>query len=163
MDLSKTIIAFIILFITSFSAQSQDDNKLYMKSSFWGNKFFKGDTIISVNQVLYEMAPNESVYTLMKSAKTDFVFAQILGATGGIMLGWEVGTAIGGGDPNWAIAGVGGGLIGISIPISINFRKKANAAILEHNKLIAASNKPSYKPAYNLGFDGKNIKFLYRF
>ena len=150
----------LLSFGIHFEGQAQEENKLYLKSNFFGNKFYKGDTIISVNQVLYEMSPNESVYNLMKSAKTDFVFAQILGATGGILLGWEIGTAIGGGDPNWVIAGVGAAAITVSIPISVNFRKKANSAIIKHNNLITGSIK---KPTYHVGFNGRSLKLQYRF
>ena len=33
-------------------------------------------------------------------------------------VGHSIGTAIGGGDPEWALAGVGAGLIAVAIPIS---------------------------------------------
>lgn len=155
---------FLILFLSIlFNAHSQNENKLRLQSSFFGNKFFKGDTIISVNQVLYEMRSNESVYNLMKSAKKDFVIAQILGATGGILVGWQLGTAVAGGEPNWVMAGVGVGILAISIPISINFRNKARSAISEHNNLIVGSNKWGYKPVYKLGFMGNNLKLQIRF
>lgn len=122
------IIVTLTLFMFGFSMplQAQNTDMIYLKSNFWGNKFFKGDTIISVNQVLEEMAPNESVYNLMLNAKKDFVFAQILGATGGVLIGWPLGTALVGGDPNWAMAGIGVGIVAVSIPISINFKKKSN-------------------------------------
>lgn len=160
MKITKLILFLLLSVGVNFKGQAQDENKLHLKSNFFGNKFYKGDTIISVNQVLYEMAPNESVYNLMKSAKTDFVFAQILGATGGILLGWEVGTAIGGGDLNWVVAGVGAAAIAISIPVSINFRKKANSAIIKHNNLIAGANN---KPTYHVGFNGRGLRLQYRF
>jgi len=134
-----------------------------MQSNFFGNKFFKGDTIISVNQVLEEMASNESIYNLMKDAKTDFVFSQILGATGGFLVGWQLAAAVGSGEPNWALAGVGIGIIVISIPISINFKKKANEAINRYNRTITSSNSRNHKPMYNLGFGGNGLKFQVRF
>ncbi len=155
---------FILLFIgIFFSAQAQNENKLRLQSNFFSNKFFKGDTIISVNQVLYEMSPNESVYNLMKKAKTDFVFAQLLGATGGILIGWPLGSALAGGQPNWALAGVGVGILAVSIPISINFRKKAGSAITQHNSLLTGSNKWNYKPNYYVGFTGRGVQLRVRF
>ena len=155
---------FIIFFLGVFSnAQAQNETKLRLQSNFFSNKFFKGDTLISVNQVLYEMAPNESVYKLMKSAKKDFVFAQILGATGGILIGWPIGTAVAGGEPNWILAGVGAGILAISIPISINFKNKARSAIAKHNNLITGSNKSSYNTKPYLGFNGSALQFGIRF
>lgn len=117
MKLSKFFFLFTLCFAFYFSAHSQNTDSLRLQSNFFGNKFFKGDTIISVNQVLEEMASNESVYNLMKDAKTDFVFSQILGATGAFLVGWQLGAAVGSGEPNWALAGVGIVIIGVSIPI----------------------------------------------
>jgi hypothetical protein len=162
MNLLKYIILFSFIGI-AFSAQSQNVESLRLKSNFFGNKFYKGDSLISVNQVLYEMAPNESVYNLMLSAKKDFVFAQILGATGGVLVGWPLGTAVAGGDPNWTLAGIGVGIIAISIPISINFKNKALGAIAAHNKLMSGSNRWNHRPTYHLGFDGRSLKVQFRF
>jgi len=49
------------------------------------------------------------------------------------MVGWPVGTAIGGGDPNWAMAGIGAGLIVVTIPISQKFNKQAKQAVDIYN------------------------------
>lgn len=144
-----------------FNAQSQVENTLELKSNFWGNKFYKGDTIISINQVLYEMSTDETIYSLMLSAKKDNVFSQILGATGGLLIGIPVGTALVGGDPNWVLAGIGIGIIGITIPISINFKKKANEAILQHNNFIKSSAR--FHPTYKLGFGNNGLNFQIRF
>ncbi len=160
---------FIILFFTvlilgvSITAQSQNANELEMRSNFFGSKFYKGDTIMGINQVLEEMAPNEAVYNLMISAKKDNVFAQLLGAAGGFMIGWPVGTAIGGGEPNWTMAGIGAGLVAISIPISSNFKKKALSAIKQHNNLLTASNNRHLKPIYSVSFGGTSCKLKVRF
>jgi len=160
---------FIILFFAtlifgaSLNAQSQSTDKLEMRTNFFGSKFYKGDTIIGINQVLEEMATNEAVYNLMISAKKDNVFAQLLGAAGGLMLGFTLGTSLGGGEPNWTIGGIGAGLIAISIPISSNFKKKAHSAIEQHNSLLTASNNRYLKPIYSLGFGGTSLKFQIKF
>ena len=163
MKLANLLVLFILILVGNFSAHAQTDNSLYLKSNFWGNKFFKGDTIISVNQVLYEMSPNESTYNLMLSAKKDFVLAQILGATGGLFIGIPIGTALVGGEPNWILAGIGVGIIGITIPISMNFKKKANEAISLHNRRIKNSAQLECKPTYNLqlGSNGLNLQFRF--
>ena len=45
------------------------------------------------------------------------------------MVGWQIGAALGGGDPNWALAGIGAGLIVVYIPISQKFNKQAKTAV----------------------------------
>ncbi len=55
--------------------------------------------------------------------------AMIFSYAGVFMVGWPLGAAIGGGEPNWAMAGIGAGLIVVAIPISQNFNKKAKHAV----------------------------------
>jgi hypothetical protein len=47
------------------------------------------------------------------------VAAYILAYSGGFMVGYTLGTAIAGGDPNWGVAGIGAGLIVVAVPLSI--------------------------------------------
>ncbi len=152
---------FIIAISTDSKAQNADT--LYLKSNFWGNKFYKGDTIYSINGVLEELAVNEQPYNLMLSAKKDNTFAQIFGAAGGLLIGWPIGTAISGGEPKWYLAGIGAGLVAISIPISINFKKKANEALKNHNSLIRGSAKWNYKPKYLFGLSGNGLRLQIQF
>lgn len=158
-----------IIFLLAFNfgininAQSQVENTLELQSNFFGNKFYKGDTLIGINQVLDEMSSNEGTYNLMLSAKKDNVFAQILGATGGLLIGIPVGTALAGGDPKWALAGIGAGIIVVTIPISIKFKKKANKAILQHNNFIKNGAWLQNSPTYKLGFGSNGLNFQIRF
>jgi hypothetical protein len=57
----------------------------------------------------------------------------MLSCAGGFMVGWPIGTAIGGGDPEWAMAGIGAGLIVIAIPLSLKFNKQAKQAVDTYN------------------------------
>ena len=162
MKRARLLVLTLLLFGIQFGTFSQD--KLALKSNFWGNRFYKGDTLISVNQVLEEMAPNEANYNLMKSAKKDFVTVQLLGAAGGLLFGWPIGASIAGGDPNWTLVGVGAGILAVSIPISINFKKKATSAITKHNSLITtSSNNHNYKPCYRFCYTGNSAKIQFKF
>ncbi len=148
----------------SQASQAQTADTLYLHSTFWGNKFYKGDTIYGINGVLEELATNEQPYELMLSAKKDNVFAQLFGAAGGLLIGWPIGTAIGGGEPQWYLAGIGAGLTAISIPLSINFKKKANQALYKHNALLMEpSAKWNRKPTYHLGFSGNGLQLRIQF
>ncbi len=156
------ILGFFIM-LNSQTTQAQNADTLYLKSTFWGNKFYKGDTIYSINGVLEELAANEQPYNLMLKAKKDNTFAQIFGAAGGLLAGWTVGVILSGGEPKWYVAGIGAGLAIISIPLSINFKKKANQALQQHNSLITGSNKWNYKPVYHFGLSGNGLQLRIRF
>lgn len=157
------IILTVVLLGSNLESKAQQSDSLYLKSNFWGNKFFKGDTIYSINSVLEELAASEDPYNLMLNAKKDFVFAQILGATGGLLIGFPIGTSLTGGEPNWTMARIGVGIALISIPISINFKKKANQALREFNSSMVGKYNQKSNPHYSLGINGNGLNFLIRF
>ena len=50
------------------------------------------------------------------------------------MIGWPLGTALGGGDPQWGIAAAGVGVILLSIPLNVSFKKHAQNAFGIYNQ-----------------------------
>jgi hypothetical protein len=86
-----------------------------------------------MNQLVNTMKPNDQAYNQIKSAQSTYTMAMIFSCAGGFMVGWPLGTAIGGGEPNWAMAGIGAGLIVVAIPISQSFNKKAKQAVEIYN------------------------------
>ena len=62
------------------------------------------------------MKPNEQAYKLIKSAQSTYTWGKcIFSYAGGFMIGYPLGTALGGGEPNWAMANIGAGLKAASI------------------------------------------------
>lgn len=57
----------------------------------------------------------------------------IFSYAGGFMIGWPIGTAIGGGDPNWGIAAAGVGCVLLSIPLANGYKKNAKEAVSIYN------------------------------
>ena len=104
-----------------------------MKKVFGGYQFYQGDKRLNMNQLLNTMKPNEQAYKEIKSAQSTYAIATVFAGAGGFMVGWPIGTAIGGGDPNWTLAGIGAGLIVVSIPISQKFNKQAKKAVDTYN------------------------------
>jgi hypothetical protein len=66
------------------------------------------------------------------------------------LIGWPIGTLIGGGDPNWALAAAGAGLVIISIPIASGANKKMEKAINVFNQ--SQSSSQLLKRNFNLSF-----------
>lgn len=92
------------------------------------------------------MESNQEAYQLMKSAKSNYDLSMILGMAGGFMVGWPLGTSLGGGDPNWTLAAVGAGLIVISIPLSSKSIKTAKEAASKYNSGLQTISQRNYKP-----------------
>lgn len=137
----KKITAILTLLTISFSVafgQTSSDS-IVMQKVFGGYQFYQGAKRLNMNQLVRTMQPNEQAYKEIKKAQSTYTLATIISAAGGFMVGWPLGTAIGGGEPNWALAGIGAGLIIVSIPVSQNFNKQAKTAVETFNDGIKTS------------------------
>ncbi len=77
----------------------------------------------------------------MKKAKLNSDWASVFGLIGGVLVGWPIGTALGGGDPNWALAGAGAGFIAIAIPLSIGYKKNAIRGANTYNQNLSTASR----------------------
>ena len=59
--------------------------------------------------------------------------AAIFSSIGSGLIGFPLGVALGGGDPNWNVALVGTGLIAVSVPFVRSFKIKARNAVNMYN------------------------------
>lgn len=131
----KQIIIIISLLIVTcaFSFGQTPTDSISMKKAFGGYQFYQGKKRLNVNQLVNIMKPNGQAYNQIKSAQSTNTLATIIGGVGGFMVGWPIGAAVAGGKPNWTMAGIGVGLIVVSIPITKNFNKKAKQAVKTFN------------------------------
>ena len=60
--------------------------------------------------------------------------ATILSFIGGFMVGWPIGSALSGKEPNWAIAAAGGGFVLIAIPLNSAYKRHAREAVKIYNR-----------------------------
>lgn len=129
---------------TSISDYSQTSNDtIYSQKVFGGYRFWKKEKELKYSELLTIVKNNREAYKLIKSAQASNGFSVVLGGVGGFLVGYQLGTAIAGGEPNLAVGGVGIGLMGLSIPISINASKKARQGVAIYNKQIQ---ELSYSP-----------------
>ncbi|MEZ5070469.1 MAG: hypothetical protein R2751_05755 [Bacteroidales bacterium] len=128
MKKSFTLIALLVLGFCSTFGQSPVDS-LSMKKAFGGYQFFQGEQRLTMGQLVEAMKPNEQAYQEIKAAQSTYTMAMICSFAGGFMVGWPIGTALGGGDPNWTLAGIGAGLFVVSIPINQSAMKKTKLAV----------------------------------
>ena len=150
----RKIIAIITVFMfTSISINAQ---KIEMKKVWGGYQFTQSGKTVNVSQMQEIMKDNEEALDLITSAKTNQIWAMVLGTAGGGLIGFPIGTAIGGGDPEWILAGAGVALIAISIPIIEGFNKKAKSAVELYNAEFS-SNAYRFNPSFNFNIKGANV------
>jgi len=127
------IILTLLAVSMSFTFGQTASDSISMKKVFGGYQFYQGEKRLNMNQLVSMMKPNNQAYQQIKSAQSTYTLSTIIGGVGGFMVGWPIGTALGGGEPNWTMAGIGAGLIVVSIPISQSFNKKAKQAVETYN------------------------------
>ncbi len=160
----KRILTIWLLLIAGFSfafGQSSSDS-ITIKKGFGGNQYYQNDQVLKLPQMVKIMKLNEQASKEIKTAQSTYTLASILGGAGGFMLGWPIGTALGGGEPNWTMAGIGAGLLLVSIPINQKFNTQVKTAVDTFNGDLPTSSffdKSELKLAFtNNGF-GLSMRF----
>ena len=158
-------IAIIITLLTvaySFTYGQVSTDSITMKKVTGGYQFYQGDKILNMSQLVNTMKLNEEAYKQIKSAQSTYTLVSIIGGVGGFMIGWPIGTALAGGEPNWTMAGIGAGLVVVSIPISQGFNKKAKQAVDTFNGGLKTSSIWD-KSELKLSMTGNGIGLTFRF
>jgi hypothetical protein len=141
--MKKLIIVGSLLFVVTTSyAQRVNSGVLTMTDSilikkvFGGYQFYQGDRRLKIKQLVNTMKSSEQAYQMIKSARSTNTIATITGFAGGFMIGELLGTALGGRDLNWTIAGIGSGLTVVAILVSQKFNKQAKKAVNTYNSSL---------------------------
>ena len=154
----KTIILTLLITITTIA--TCNSQTIEMKKSMWGNKFSQDGKRLSISETMNIMKSNSKAFELMKKAKSNTTISSILGGVGGLFIGVPVGQSISGQKTNWILAGIGIGIAGIGLPISINATKQAEQSIeLYNSSLTLSKHKPEYKYIMNGNGIGITMSF----
>ncbi len=128
------ILISLLIMSLSFTFGQTTNDSITMKKIFGGYQFYQGGERLNMSQLVNTMQMNEKAYKEIKSAQSTYTLGMIVGFAGGFMVGWPLGSALGGGKPDWTIAGIGAGLIAVSIPISRKFNRQAKKAVNSYNR-----------------------------
>lgn len=131
--------------------------EIKMYKTFGGVRYEMDTLVLSPKQVLEVLKDNPIAFDQFKRAKVNYNVAGVLGFTGGVLIGFPIGTAIAGGDPEWGLAAGGVGLILASIPFNRAYKGRAFGAIELYNKKEMSRVKPTFH------FYGTQAKLVVRF
>ncbi|MBK6755307.1 MAG: hypothetical protein IPG69_17405 [Flavobacteriales bacterium] len=98
-----------------------------------GNKFLMHGTVLKPRQLLDVMSNDAAAYDHMRLAKRSNDYATAFGCVGGFLVGWPLGAAVAGGDPQWIMAGIGAGLIVVGITLNSSYKRHAATAVGTYN------------------------------
>lgn len=131
-----------------------------MTTSLAGSKFMREDIELSSKQVQQLLSVDETLSLQFKKSRKISTYSGISGFAGGLLVLLPVSTLMLGGDnPEWALAGAGAALLGVSFVLSKSSGKKAQEAIDQYN--LSYGNKTGMKSSIILSGQGIgiNIKF----
>ena len=100
----------------------------------------------------------------MRRARTYDVFAKMFAYSGGFLIGWPLGTAIAGGDANWTLLGIGGGLIVLGLPFVSGYvsNAKKGAKIYNEELRIEQNNRRSIEIGIGFVPTGLGVRIGFR-
>lgn len=115
----------LLLLVCSVSSSYAQTNNHIATNNF--NTFNATDILKA--EVSYDM-PRTTAYGSAPCMNGYIVGSYIFGFAGGALIGWPLGTAIAGGDPDWYLAGIGAGLAGVAIVFEVLGKKRCNGYAL---------------------------------
>lgn len=77
------------------------------------------------------------------------------------LIGWPLGAAIAGGDPNWTLAAIGGGLVVVAIPFSVAYTKNAKRAVELYNSGLANQDISCIDFQFGITGNGLGLKITF--
>jgi hypothetical protein len=149
--------ALITLIVNLFGQNASDSIQIKKRL---GPVFQQNGKTLTINQLMSITKSNPDAYAEMKIANKNYVASLFLQYPGGFLIGYPVGTAIGGGDPNWAMAAIGASLIVVAIPLISAYSKHATNSVNIYNKGLKVSPE---RPSLSLGFSANGIGLRVKF
>jgi hypothetical protein len=122
--------------------------------------FQQNGKTLTPTQLMSITKSNPDAYAEMKIANKNYVASLFFQIPGGFLIGYPIGTAIGGGDPNWTMAAIGAGLVIVAIPLISGYNKHATNGVNIYNKGLKVS--PIHS-SLSLGFSANGIGLRVKF
>jgi hypothetical protein len=157
----KRIILIWIFLMTIFSSYGQSKSDSIEIKKTLGTVFRQNGKNLTPRQLLDITQSNTEAYKEMKIAKSNYDVGSVFGFAGGFLIGWPLGTAIAGGQPNWALAGIGAGLIVVSIPFSTAYTKHAKNAVKLYNNGLKSTGFDNVDLTIGLTCNGIGVKVIF--
>ncbi|MCW5912037.1 MAG: hypothetical protein KIT62_13260 [Cyclobacteriaceae bacterium] len=129
----KKNLFFLVLISSAIGLNAQDRSEIKMYKTFGGARFEMDTLVLSPKQVLQVLKTEPLAYEKFKKAKANYDAADVLGFTGGVLIGFPLGTMVAGGNPEWGMAVAGGVLVLGSLSFTSIFRSHAFEAIELYN------------------------------
>jgi hypothetical protein len=93
---------------------------------------YKGENL-TYDRMKFIVQNNAVASNYLQKAHSSSGLLGVMGYAAGFLIGYPLGTLIGGGTPNWALAGIGCGILLVAIPISSSANNNVRKAVSTFN------------------------------
>jgi hypothetical protein len=137
MKISRLILLHAVM-LASVSAFGQD-KEIQAYRTFGGMRFEMDTLTLTHRQVGELLSINPAAMVDFQKARRSNVISGVLGFGGAMLLAIPVFSAILGGDPEWALAAGGAGMLIASIPFNRAYQRNSESAIKTYNAGLSQS------------------------
>ena len=152
-----------LLCIFALATFSQQTDSIAIVKSFGGLSFVKEGTTYQMGDLKDLVSTDIEAVKYADKARTNNTFAFIFGFAGGFMIGWPLGTYLGGGDMEWSILAVGAGSLTVGLVFDSCAKKNARKAVEIYNNGLKAPASTSLKAEFGIGLTGNGVGLTLRF
>jgi len=158
----KITLILCVLIVLSYSVFGQTtSDSITVQTISGGCKIYQGSRLLTLSELADAVQTNDIAYQEVKKAQSTNNFSTIIGSIGGFMIGYPLGTALGGGKPNWTVFGIGVGLAVISIPITNKCIKQVKSSVDIFNGGLSKTKQPTSE--FYLGLTGNRMAITMTF
>jgi hypothetical protein len=157
----RTLIIIVLIAISGSLFSQNIKDSIEIRRGL-GNSFRYQGKILLPQKLREIVSINLEAARETKIARTNMVVATIFGVAGGALVGYPVGTALGGGKANWTLAAVGTFAVLVSIPFSVAYNSRTTKAVRIYNQGIRQTTQAK-KLDFELGYtpDGIGVRMKF--
>ncbi len=157
------IITLLILLLIFNGSKIEAQQIEMVKRPLDAPQFYQNGQKYKMGALVKLMKPNYKAVEFMEKARANNTFSQIFLFTGAALVGYPVGTSIGGGDPNWTLALAGVGLMALSVPFLTATNKNSRKAVEHYNEGIGTSKNTTFNHSVKFAFTGNGFSLALQF
>jgi hypothetical protein len=150
-----------ILYEGDFDPNTTVPSEIVVKPLGLTTKYYHNGIPLKNHELAGLLSLNKLAHEEYKKAQGSNAAATIFSLAGGFLVGWPVGTAIAGGEPNWWLAVGGAGLILLSIPMTIDAKEKVYNAVEIYNEGLAQTSEVKTKLMLGFSQNGIGIRLVF--
>jgi hypothetical protein len=158
-------VTILMLFITSlcFAQENTEKAPIETEKKWYGYIYtYQGERLRKLADFFPIMESSPEAVSRVKKSKTSRGIALGCAFAGGALIGWPLGQATGGAeDPNWVLAGVGGGLVVVGVVFGVRSDKQLRKGVDTYNESIALfdAQSPDFEVAFTLNSISISVRF----